>query len=59
VEFDSDGDQFNYYRPNLQEIRVNTEIKRYNNGDFPMDKKGDVLGWWKVSCNAMLNFLVP
>ncbi|KAH9467967.1 hypothetical protein Pst134EA_011589 [Puccinia striiformis f. sp. tritici] len=47
---DSDGDAFNYYPTNGDTIDINTELKRYNNGDFPLDKKGCVLGWWKIHC---------
>ncbi|POW06459.1 hypothetical protein PSTT_08993 [Puccinia striiformis] len=49
---DSDGDAFNYYPTNGDTIDINTELKRYNNGDFPLDKKGCVLGWWKIHCKT-------
>ena len=48
---DSDSGEFNFY-PQVNksaEVDQNTELDRYNRGDFPMDKKGDLLGWWKVS----------
>ncbi|KAH9455581.1 hypothetical protein Pst134EA_023040 [Puccinia striiformis f. sp. tritici] len=48
AESDSDGDEYNFYPQNSQAIDINTEMERYNKGDFPLDKKGDVLGWWKV-----------
>ncbi|POW21107.1 hypothetical protein PSHT_02777, partial [Puccinia striiformis] len=44
---DSDGDEFNFYPQDSQAIEVNTELERYNNGNFPLDKKGCFLGWWK------------
>ncbi|OAV91789.1 hypothetical protein PTTG_27882 [Puccinia triticina 1-1 BBBD Race 1] len=44
---ESDGGEFNYYPTNPEASEVNTEMDRYNNGDHPMDKKGDLLGWWK------------
>ncbi|POW14009.1 hypothetical protein PSTT_03304 [Puccinia striiformis] len=47
---DSDAGEFNYYPQNSGSPPVNTEMERYNNGDFPMDRKGCVLGWWKVHC---------
>ncbi|KNE92356.1 hypothetical protein PSTG_14255 [Puccinia striiformis f. sp. tritici PST-78] len=37
---DSDGDEFNFYPQDSQAIEVNTELERYNNGNFPLDKKG-------------------
>ncbi|KAI9602633.1 hypothetical protein H4Q26_001924 [Puccinia striiformis f. sp. tritici PST-130] len=47
---DSEGDEFNFYPTNeAADNVVNTELERYNNGDFPMDKKGKLLGWWKES----------
>ncbi|KAI9618255.1 hypothetical protein H4Q26_012610 [Puccinia striiformis f. sp. tritici PST-130] len=57
---DSDGDAFNYYPTNGDTIEVNTELEHYNNGDFPLDKKGCVLGWWKArlskdEINQMVN----
>ncbi|POW13397.1 hypothetical protein PSTT_03773 [Puccinia striiformis] len=46
---DSEGDEFNFYPTNeAADNVVNTELERYNNGDFPMDKKGKLLGWWKA-----------
>ncbi|KAI9613150.1 hypothetical protein H4Q26_010429 [Puccinia striiformis f. sp. tritici PST-130] len=44
---DSDAGEYNYYPVNNDAPLVNTEMERYNNGDFPMDRKGCVLGWWK------------
>ncbi|POW03961.1 hypothetical protein PSHT_11444 [Puccinia striiformis] len=39
---DSEGDKFNFYPTNeAADNVVNTELERYNNGDFPMDKKGE------------------
>ncbi|PLW21824.1 hypothetical protein PCASD_20286 [Puccinia coronata f. sp. avenae] len=52
---DSDGEAFNFYPQNPESPKINTEIKHYTNGDFPLDKKGCVLGWWKVS--SFLSFL--
>lgn len=49
VQSDSDGDEFNFYPQDSQAIEVNTELERYNNGDFPLNKEGCVLGWWKVA----------
>ncbi|KAA1137776.1 hypothetical protein PGTUg99_016176 [Puccinia graminis f. sp. tritici] len=46
-ETDSGGEEFNFYPANPEAERINTEIQRYNDGLFPMDKKGCVLGWWK------------
>ncbi|KAH9468888.1 hypothetical protein Pst134EA_009417 [Puccinia striiformis f. sp. tritici] len=46
---DSDAGEYNYYPVNNDSPLVNTEMERYNNGDFPMDRKGCVLGWWKIS----------
>ncbi|POW18923.1 hypothetical protein PSHT_05241 [Puccinia striiformis] len=48
VQSDSDGDEFNFYPQDSQAIEVNTELERYNNGDFPLNKEGCVLGWWKI-----------
>ncbi|KAA1081322.1 hypothetical protein PGT21_033708 [Puccinia graminis f. sp. tritici] len=47
-ESDSGGEEFNFYPANPEAERINTEIQRYNDGLFPMDKKGCVLGWWKA-----------
>ncbi|WAQ93058.1 hypothetical protein PtA15_18A114 [Puccinia triticina] len=47
-ESKSDGDKFNFYPENSQAVQLNTEIERYTNGDFPIDKKGCVLAWWKA-----------
>ncbi|POW06250.1 hypothetical protein PSHT_10438 [Puccinia striiformis] len=47
---DSDAGEYNYYPVNNDSPLVNTEMERYNNGDFPMDRKGCVLGWWKAHC---------
>ncbi|KNE88814.1 hypothetical protein PSTG_17748 [Puccinia striiformis f. sp. tritici PST-78] len=47
---DSDAGEYNYYPVNNDAPLVNTEMERYNNGDFPMDRKGCVLGWWKAHC---------
>ena len=33
-----------------QVIEMSTKIERYNNGSFPIDKKGCVLNWWKAHC---------
>ncbi|POW16696.1 hypothetical protein PSTT_01202 [Puccinia striiformis] len=45
---ESEADDYNFYPPDLEAISVNTELERYNSGVFPMDRKGDVLGWWKA-----------
>ncbi|KNE95772.1 hypothetical protein PSTG_10990 [Puccinia striiformis f. sp. tritici PST-78] len=45
---DSEGDEFNFYPSNPDALEINTKLERYNNGDFPMDKKGNLLGWWKA-----------
>ncbi|KAA1111180.1 hypothetical protein PGT21_037024 [Puccinia graminis f. sp. tritici] len=47
IDSDSDGDAFNYYPMNGDTVDINTELDRYNSGEFPLDKKGCVLGWWK------------
>ncbi|KAI9623922.1 hypothetical protein KEM48_009235 [Puccinia striiformis f. sp. tritici PST-130] len=39
LPFDSDGDEFNFYPQDSQAIEVNTELERYNNRNFPLDKK--------------------
>ncbi|KAI9611264.1 hypothetical protein KEM48_004590 [Puccinia striiformis f. sp. tritici PST-130] len=41
AESDSDGDEYNFYPQNSQAIDINTEMERYNKGDFPWTK-GDV-----------------
>ncbi|WAQ85784.1 hypothetical protein PtA15_6A413 [Puccinia triticina] len=48
TDLETDGDDFNYYPTTSTTIEINTELKRYNKGDFPMAKKGDVLGRWKL-----------
>ncbi|KAH9441241.1 hypothetical protein Pst134EB_029908 [Puccinia striiformis f. sp. tritici] len=55
---DSDGDEFNFYPQDSQAIEVNTELERYNNGNFPLDKKGCFLGWWK-SWDCWLTTTLP
>ncbi|POW13127.1 hypothetical protein PSHT_07868 [Puccinia striiformis] len=45
---ESEEDEFNFYPTNPDAIDINTGMERYNNGDFPMDKKGDVMAWWKL-----------
>ena len=57
LESKSDADKFNFYPENSQAVQLNTKIERYTNGDFPIDKKGCVLAWWKVSLK--LPFLFP
>jgi hypothetical protein len=52
-QLDSNDDQYKFFPPDSQAVAINTEIERYNNGDFPLDKKGDFLGWWKVSLTLM------
>jgi hypothetical protein len=52
-QLDSDDDRYKFFPPDLQAVAINTKIERYNNGDFPLDKKGDLLGWWKVSLTLM------
>ena len=49
IDSDSDGDAFNYYPTTGDTLDINTELDQYNSGEFPLDKKGCVLGWWKVS----------
>ncbi|POW20948.1 hypothetical protein PSHT_03020 [Puccinia striiformis] len=49
-DLESDGEEFNFYPKEADAVEINTELERYNNGVFPMDKKGCVLGWWKVHC---------
>ncbi|OAV88344.1 hypothetical protein PTTG_29056 [Puccinia triticina 1-1 BBBD Race 1] len=46
---DSEGNEFNFYPKFSQAAVLNTELERYNSGMFPMERKGDVLAWWKVS----------
>ncbi|KAI9615477.1 hypothetical protein H4Q26_011416, partial [Puccinia striiformis f. sp. tritici PST-130] len=43
----SESDEFDFFPVNSDAVEVNTEMERYNNGVFPMEKKGDVLNWWK------------
>ena len=52
----SNGEAFNFYPQNPEAPKINTEIERYTNGEFPLDKKGCVLGWWKVS--SFFSFLI-
>jgi hypothetical protein len=49
IDSDSDEDAFNYYPMNGDTVDINTKLDWYNSGEFPLDKKGCVLGWWKVS----------
>ncbi|KNE98243.1 hypothetical protein PSTG_08513 [Puccinia striiformis f. sp. tritici PST-78] len=44
------GEEFYFYPKENEVVDNNTELERYNSGVFPMDKKGCVLGWWKVHC---------
>ncbi|POW14874.1 hypothetical protein PSHT_07268 [Puccinia striiformis] len=44
------GEEFNFYPKENEVIDINTELERYKSRVFPMDKKGCVLGWWKVHC---------
>ncbi|POW18727.1 hypothetical protein PSHT_05558 [Puccinia striiformis] len=48
IDSDSDGDAFNYYPTTGDTLDINTELDQYNSGEFPLDKKGCVLGWWKA-----------
>jgi hypothetical protein len=50
-KYDIDNQKFNYYTTNPNAIEENTEMERYNKGDFPLDKRGKVLDWWKVGEN--------
>ncbi|KAH9445678.1 hypothetical protein Pst134EB_023514 [Puccinia striiformis f. sp. tritici] len=45
---ESENDEFDFYPQDSQTVDVNTEMERYNSGVFPMDRKGDLLGWWKA-----------
>ncbi|WAQ87298.1 hypothetical protein PtA15_8A202 [Puccinia triticina] len=45
---DSDGEDFNFYPENPESVEANSEIQRYIKGDFPLDKRGCVLSWWKA-----------
>ncbi|POV99672.1 hypothetical protein PSTT_13627 [Puccinia striiformis] len=45
---DSDDEEFNFYPQNSDAVVINTELERYNNGDYPLGIKGCVLGWWKA-----------
>ncbi|KAI9601389.1 hypothetical protein H4Q26_001207 [Puccinia striiformis f. sp. tritici PST-130] len=47
IDSDSKGDTFNYYPTDGDTVDINAELDQYNRGDFPLDKKGCVLGWWK------------
>ncbi|KNF01770.1 hypothetical protein PSTG_04892 [Puccinia striiformis f. sp. tritici PST-78] len=48
IDSDSKGDTFNYYPTDGDTVDINAELDQYNRGDFPLDKKGCVLGWWKA-----------
>ncbi|KNE93068.1 hypothetical protein PSTG_13560 [Puccinia striiformis f. sp. tritici PST-78] len=48
IDSDSNGDAFNYYPTDGDTVDINTKLDRYNKGDFTLDKKGCVLGWWKA-----------
>ncbi|KNE99835.1 hypothetical protein PSTG_06924 [Puccinia striiformis f. sp. tritici PST-78] len=48
---DSDDEEFNFYPQNSDVVVINTELERYNNGDYPLGIKGCVLGWWKAHSN--------
>ncbi|KAI9626306.1 hypothetical protein KEM48_010558 [Puccinia striiformis f. sp. tritici PST-130] len=63
---DLEGDKFNFYPTNeAADNVVNTELERYNNGDFPMDKKGKLLGSAQSAvrsvtpCSVALWFIGP
>ncbi|WAQ85190.1 hypothetical protein PtA15_5A764 [Puccinia triticina] len=43
----TDGDKYNYYPVSRDTNEVNNEMEQYNNGEFPMARKGCALGWWK------------
>ncbi|PLW49720.1 hypothetical protein PCANC_10479 [Puccinia coronata f. sp. avenae] len=45
---DPELNAYNFFPIVPEAKQINTELQRYNNGAFPMDKKGCVLGWWKV-----------
>ncbi|KAI9623895.1 hypothetical protein KEM48_009268 [Puccinia striiformis f. sp. tritici PST-130] len=45
---DSDDEEFNFYPQNSDAVVINTDLERYNNGDYPLGIKGCVLGWWKA-----------
>ncbi|PLW14319.1 hypothetical protein PCANC_22606 [Puccinia coronata f. sp. avenae] len=44
---DPELNAYNFFPIVPEAKQINTELQRYNNGAFPMDKKGCVLGWWK------------
>jgi hypothetical protein len=48
-DYASVNKNFNYYNTNPDMVEENTELKRYKKGGFPLEKKGKVLDWWKVS----------
>ncbi|KAA1080701.1 hypothetical protein PGT21_017614 [Puccinia graminis f. sp. tritici] len=48
TDSESEEDGFNFYPTNSESINTNTELDRYNNGDFPLEKKGCHLTWWKA-----------
>jgi hypothetical protein len=45
----SNGKEYDFFRETLKLNNVNTELDQYNKSNFPMDKKGCALGWWKVT----------
>ncbi|KAA1122047.1 hypothetical protein PGTUg99_023479 [Puccinia graminis f. sp. tritici] len=49
ADSESEDNEFNFYPKGSDTLEVNTEMDRYNTGSFPLETKGDVLAWWKVS----------
>ncbi|KNF00059.1 hypothetical protein PSTG_06680 [Puccinia striiformis f. sp. tritici PST-78] len=45
---DSDEDEFNYYPEKSGASQEDNELKRYLDGQWPLNKKGDPLQWWKL-----------
>ena len=46
---DPELDAYNFFPIAPEAKQINTELQRYKDGAFPMDRKGCVLGFWKVS----------
>ncbi|PLW04347.1 hypothetical protein PCANC_28747, partial [Puccinia coronata f. sp. avenae] len=44
----SNGKEYDFFQETLKLNNVNTELDQYNKSNFPMDKKGCALGWWKL-----------
>lgn len=50
-----DDDGFNFFPMHGKSGEENDELQRYiTNGQYPMAKKSDLLGWWKVCTRSIL-----